>query len=494
MKQGKRLTAVLTAACLCLLGMPGDPALAAAGNAAQGSEAVSAEPAADPEFRSQWLKMNGELYYIQADGTIRTGTFRLGKRTFQTDEKGVLTGVSYNRDDAFYEEDRAYFGGDSLYAANPDGGNRQQLWSENVNREGDPDAVDCVWVENGRIYFYYFGTLYSMNPDGSQQTELKLRGNGIVFEDAEDLCIQDGVIYLTSSDPEYGTGRFAAFDSGGNRLPYPEAVFGGCPDQLQVEDGWMYFLQTEDGLHYGPEACDGFLYRASLTDSRIQQITEEKIDSYFVYGDTAYCMQNGAMIRVSVSSAAAASQEKQNQFWADPEAYYENFAESELRSAYGSSSWAQGGTLSEGILGYAVENIDQEATDELAVVRLKAQNGGYSVVLDVYRMFAGRVVKLGECVLGPASQSGQHGEAKVILGRLGAYWTIQYGWRTWADGQEAFGGISWDFVYGCQFEARYLSHVVEWDDRYIPESAGTEYANSALMEAGEAKTLFQVSW
>ena len=27
MKQGKRLTAVLTAACLCLLGMPGDPAL-----------------------------------------------------------------------------------------------------------------------------------------------------------------------------------------------------------------------------------------------------------------------------------------------------------------------------------------------------------------------------------------------------------------------------------------------------------------------------------
>lgn len=387
-------------------------------------------------LKGQWEEIEEKLYYFGEDEIMRTGKLCLGSRQFTLADSGELVQVEPVNECAFYEEDKKYYTvADGLYVSGTDGSGARKLC--------DVPEISGVTAENGVIYFYTFHNLYRINADGSGLNQKE--DQSWLYEKNMIAC--NGSVYLNCTsnaegDPEIPQGSLIRIDGtlGSDNRNLLDMY--GEPEykQLQESDGWLYFINNNSVPEiFGGERYDNILFRYSLTDQTIERVSEQSADAFFVYGDTAYCMRDGVLVRLCISEQTEKNRDLAEQFRMNPEQVFQNYLDDVLIPRYGRVETLSGQhyyqyeegmgnssirpeepeDLPMGILDTYIDDLDGDGMKELVVFRIGESDKSpwikTALKLDGYRMLNGEIVSIGTVEAGAMSLIGDLGEMKLCV-------------------------------------------------------------------------------
>ena len=382
-------------------------------------------------IKSQWKEDGGEWYYLTGDEWLQMEDFRLGYQIFTLSDTGSLAQVAYEgpvlnhgegRVDraSFYTEDAVYYSAyeEGIHVSDLDGGNDKKLC--------DIDA-EYLLVDGDWIYFSTYRVLYRMKTDGTQLEQI----NNDQWIFVNSMAVEDGILYINTTNTPPGDGDLPMGEI--YEVHWDTQTYKQLPvqltalqkyDQMQAEDGWLYFLVN--GLVSTDDPFQNMLVRMSAEDSTIEWISEEGIDAFFVCGNTAFCTKDGQMIRYPIAQQAEEGRQTAEQFEQNPEQVYQEYLTNVLIPQYGQATEfskqyyyyrtrapydneryvvqpnpESAGAVQQGILRSYVDDLDGDGEKEMAVLRvgsrerertpLESQAPYTALMLDVYEIQHGRM-------------------------------------------------------------------------------------------------------
>ena len=394
--------------------------------------------AARKDAISGWLESKDGLQYVLKGGEAAEGEIRLGRQVYTFDRNGLLRDIRYLDQEAFYDEDKKYYGGDGVFVSAADESDVQKL--------SDIGGVTRIAESEGILYFFSEGAVYKMNADGTgletiqnelwySITDMAVEDGNMIFNYSDGGCSNNGVGIPQGAFIRYGAdGRLSQWD-------VPDHYPAFACRQIQVLDGWIYCLRSGVPSGTGGMAGDA-LYRMEIDGNRVQRLTDGNVTAYLVHGDTAYYMQDGNLQRLSITEAARDMEKLESLMEDSPNQVYATYVEQVLLPQYGkinrfrgenyyepateeeAALWSCGIRPSElepmqGILTFYVEDLDHDGAKDLAVLSVY-QNTDWGwersmLKLRIYTVKNGTVEQICEGDLGIIGFFGDYTEFKVAV-------------------------------------------------------------------------------
>ena len=152
------------------------------------------------------------------------------------------------------------------------------------------------------------------------------------------MAVSDGILYVNITDTIPGDGDIP--HGGMYEVNWEDQTYEQLPmmlpafpeyDQMQMEDGWIYFIASNPIN----EIYGSTLIRMSVEDYQIEKISDEGIETFFVHGDTAFCMKDGQAVKYSISQQTEKLRQVNQWFEEDPEGMYQDYLEKVLVPKFG---------------------------------------------------------------------------------------------------------------------------------------------------------------
>ena len=449
-------------------------------------------------LKDQWEEIGGELYCFDSEEWLRTENFQLGNRIFTVSDSGNLIGVSYDGiqydgetdqvdNITYYTDDTVYYvvRGDGIHASDLDGKNDRKLCDQGADR---------IVVEGDWVYFASFKVLYRMKTDGTQLEQW----NEDQWIYANSMAVSDGILYVNITDTIPGDGDIP--HGGMYEVNWEDQTYEQLPmmlpafpeyDQMQMEDGWIYFIASNPiNEIYGGEAFGSTLIRMSVEDYQIEKISDEGIETFFVHGDTAFCMKDGQAVKYSISQQTEKLRQVNQWFEEDPEGMYQDYLEKVLVPKFGQVTEFSkqyyyrralphyftpmitiepdpdsAGEPQLGILRSYVDDLNGDGKKEMAVLRIGFRKDEYgqepysALILDLYQIMNGEMINFGTeelRTIGP-SQLSDAAETTLYVKHYNGACTFLYH-RTWSMFSQGDGG--WDQMDFISFDTGQYGNVV----------------------------------